>query len=214
MDKRTKEAIRYLGYGKNAVDVQTLDMVSDSMKELERCAEPKHTYRIFALRVQSESRFSIGLNEYYSKNLGKNLKGCEKAIIFGATLGIQVDRLIRKVSLEDMAKAVVLQACAAALLEDCCDQWQEEIKKVLQEERYYLRPRFSPGYGDFSIDYQLNFLEMLQADKKIGLTLTENYMLNPTKSITAIMGASRSSESCHIKGCEECKKIDCLYRRS
>lgn len=214
MDKRTNEAIRYLGYGKNAVDVQTLAMISDSFMELETYAEPRHIYRIFALQIQSENCFTIGLNEYSSYNLGKNLKGCDKAIIFAATLGIDVDRLIKKASLSNMAKAVVLQACAAAFLENYCDQCQKEIGAQLSGEGYYLRPRFSPGYGDFSIEYQLRFLEMLQADKHIGLTLTENYMLNPTKSITAIMGLSRTSQPCHIKGCEECDKIDCLYRRS
>lgn len=214
MEKRTNEAVRYLGYGTNAVDVQTLAMISDSFMELETCAEPRHIYRIFALQVQSEDCFSIGLNQYQSRNLGKNLRGCEKAIIFAATLGIHVDRLIRKVSLEDMAKAVVLQACAAAMLEEYCDEWQEQIRERIQTEGYYLRPRFSPGYGDFSIRYQLHFLEMLNADKTIGLTLTENYMLNPTKSITAIMGISKTSQPCHIKGCEECEKKDCLYRRS
>ena len=48
--------------------------------------------------------------------------------MFGATLGIGVDQLIRRTSLTDMAKAVVLQACAAALLEEYCDECQEKLK--------------------------------------------------------------------------------------
>ena len=47
MEKRVKEAIRYLGFGRNAVDDQTLAMISDSFKELEQAASLKSIYRIF-----------------------------------------------------------------------------------------------------------------------------------------------------------------------
>lgn len=36
MDKRTLEAVRYLGYGKHAVDDQTLALIQDSFEDLER----------------------------------------------------------------------------------------------------------------------------------------------------------------------------------
>ena len=35
MDKRTLEAVRYLGYGKHAVDDQTLALIRDSFEDLE-----------------------------------------------------------------------------------------------------------------------------------------------------------------------------------
>ena len=85
---------------------------------------------------------------------------------------------------------------------------------MLAQDKNYLRPRFSPGYGDFSILYQKDVLRMLDAPKKIGLTMTDGYMLTPTKSVTAIIGISNTKEPCHRKGCEECDKSDCVYRRS
>ena len=121
--------------------------------------------------------------------------------------------LMKKYSVTDMSKTVVLQACAAAELEEYCDEMQKQIAIKLGEG-LYLRPRFSPGYGDFSILHQRDVLQMLEAQKKIGLTLTEGYMLTPTKSVTAVIGISREKQPCHIKGCEECEKVDCAYRRS
>ena len=88
-----------------------------------------------------------------------------------------------------------------------------EIAKEL-DAGLYLRPRFSPGYGDFSILHQKELLQMLEAPKKIGLTLTEGYMLTPTKSVTALLGMSKDAKECDIKGCEACTKEDCIYRRS
>ena len=51
-----------------------------------------------------------------------------------------------------------------------------------------MTPRFSPGYGDLPIELQRDFLTLLDASRKIGLTATESSMLVPSKSITALIG--------------------------
>ena len=173
----------------------------------------KSIYRIFHLERIEEDFIQFGSLDIRSKSLGKNLKGCDKIVLFGATLGIGADQMIRKVSMKDMAKAVVLQACAAALLEEYCDECQDKIAREMLEEKRYLRPRFSPGYGDFSISHQRRIIQILDCAKTIGLTLTESCMMVPAKSVTAVMGASILEVRCHTKGCEECTKKDCLYRR-
>lgn len=212
MDTRTKEAVRYLGYGKHAVDDQTLALVRDAFAELDRIAEKRIIYRIFEIQVTDED-IRIEQMQIRSSSLTRNLKGCEKVVLLGATLGIQVDLLMKRYACTDMAKAVVLQACGAALLEEYLDDWQEQLEQKLEQEGWYLRPRFSPGYGDFSIMHQGEILRMLDAAKKIGLTMTEGSMLTPTKSVTALIGLSGQKEPCHRKGCEACEKTDCIYRR-
>ena len=57
MDRMTKEAIRYLGYGRNAVDEQTLALIKDSFESLRSAVSPKSICRIFDLQHQSEDRF-------------------------------------------------------------------------------------------------------------------------------------------------------------
>lgn len=214
MESRIQEAIRYLGYGRNAVDQETLDMVSEAFLQLDQCAKKRSVCRIFQLEQMADDRFKIGKLDVKSKGLGKNLKGCSSVAVFGATLGIEVDRLIQRSSVRNMAKAVVVQACAAAYLEEYCDQIQEELSREKEKEALYLRPRFSPGYGDFSIEYQRPIVQMLDAAKKIGLTLTDSCMMVPSKSVTAVIGISETSLPCHRQGCEICTKTDCLYRRN
>lgn len=214
MDIRTKEAVRYLGYGRHAIDERTLQLIEDSWKELESTANAKFIYRIFETSFSDTDMLTIGKMNIKSQSLTKNMKGCGKAVVFAATLGTEVDRKMRQYSVTDMAKAVVWQSCAAAFLEEYCDEAQSSIEQMLEREAWYLRPRFSPGYGDFSIHHQKELLGMLDAAKKIGLTLTESGMLTPTKSVTAVIGMSRTKEPCHRKGCEECAKTDCKYRRS
>lgn len=214
MDIRTREAVRYLGYGRNAVDDRTLAEIESSFQELEMAAGEKSIYRIFELKMTEPDILEIGNMKINSRNLTKNMRGCEKAVMFGATLGTGVDLLMKRYSITDMAKAVILQSCAAAMLEEYCDELQESIAASLEKENLYLRPRFSPGYGDFSIHHQEDILKMLDSAKRIGLAMTDSYMLTPVKSVTAVIGVSDTKEPCHSKGCEECRKMDCAYRRS
>lgn len=214
MDTRTKEAVRYLGYGRHAVDDKTLNLIRDSFRELDQTAKPRFVYRIFELETDGEKMVKIGQLCAGSRNLAKNLKGCSRAVMLGATLGIEVDLLMRRYSLTEMSKAVVLQACAAAMLEEELDLWQEDLSEKMRAEGYYLRPRFSPGYGDFDIAFQEDFLRMLDCAKKIGLSMTDGNMLTPSKSVTALIGLSKERRNCHRTGCEACEEKNCPYRSS
>lgn len=213
MDIRTREAIRYLGYGNHAVDDHTLNLIEDVFKELDQLGSMKIVYRIFDIFQDAGGHLQIGQLDIESKSLRRNLKGCKKAILLAGTLGPGVDGLLRKYSIADMARVVVIQACAAASLEDQLDAWQEDMAEQMKAEGLYLRPRFSPGYGDFSIEHQPMFVQMLEASKRVGVTVTDSLMLSPSKSVTALIGISTESESCTIKGCEACGKIDCEFRR-
>lgn len=214
MNTRTKEAVRYLGYGNHAVDDQTLALVEDSFRELDRAADKRIIYRIFGVTLDEADGITIGKLNIVSQNLHKNLRDCREVILLGATLGVGVDLLMRRYLLTDMPRAVVIQAAAAAMLEEYLDEWQKGFSEELAKEGQYLRPRFSPGYGDFGIGHQDMILRMLNADKSIGLTMTDGYMLTPTKSVTAVIGISRTKERCPVSGCESCEKRDCIYRRN
>ena len=213
MDKRTREAVRYLGYGNHAVDEDTLLLIESSFQELSEAADKRIVYRIFNLCLADGDELMIDGLKIKSHSLSRNLKGYESVFLLGATLGTRVDLLLRRYAVGEMARSVTLQACAAALLEEYLDEWQEERRAELAETGQYLRPRFSPGYGDFSILCQEPILRMLDTAKTIGLSMTDGYMLTPSKSVTALAGISREETPCHSKGCEECGKTDCLYRR-
>ncbi len=213
MDHRTKEALRYLGYGRNPGEERTLELIRQSFEELEGLREERIVWRREPVTVREPDQVETAGMDIRSRGLARNLKGCLEVILVAATLGTRTDLLLRRYSRTDMTRAVILQACAAARLEEYLDAWQEERKKELEEEGLYLRPRFSPGYGDFSIHHQKALLQRLEASKRIGLTMTDGYMLTPSKSVTALAGISLEETACHRQGCESCGKIDCAYRR-
>jgi cobalamin-dependent methionine synthase I len=52
--------------------------------------------------------------------------------------------------------------------------------------------RFSPGYGDWAIQNQKDFLQWLGADK-LGITLAPSLQMMPRKSVSALLGIINKS---------------------
>ena len=154
-----------------------------------------------------------GCFQTVSMNLSRNLRDCGQIIVFAATLGTGADHLIQKYNKLQMSKAVIMQAAATAMIEEYCDQVCTGIREEYESGDRYLRPRFSPGYGDFPLDCQQRLLDSLEAGKRIGIKLTDSLLMMPSKSVTAVMGVSKKPYRCDVKGCESCGKRDCLYRR-
>ncbi len=208
-----REVYRYMGLQGQEPDEELQRMTEACIQELYKAAEPKYIYGFYPLERISDSELDFGFMQAVSANLAKNLQDCEQAAVMAATLGAGVDRLLHRYEVTAIARCVILQAAAAALIESVCDVCQEEIAGVVKEKGYFLRPRFSPGYGDFDIGYQRKVIDVLQAPKRIGLTLTDSYMMVPAKSVTAVIGLSKKAVKCHREGCESCGLDACAYRR-
>lgn len=138
-----------------------------------------------------------------STALKKNLENCTSAVVFAATVGIGIDRLIARYGKISPSKAVIFQAIGAERIEALCDMFNSSIKG-------FKKPRFSPGYGDFPLGFQKDFFKILDAPRKIGLSLNESLLMSPTKSVTAIIG--NSDTPCE-KGCRLCDNTDCSFRK-
>lgn len=208
-----QEVLRYLGYGGQRAEENVSVMIEQCLEELERVAVPRQVTRSYPLARLSEDQIDLECFRVQSKNLAKNLADCHQVILFAATLGREADVLLRKYSKIQMSKAVMMQAAAAAMIEEYCDMVNLQLKRDYEQQGLYLRPRFSPGYGDFPLECQSYIATALELNKRIGVTLTDSFLMVPSKSVTAIMGVSRILQSCSVKGCEACTKKDCAYRR-
>lgn len=213
MQWNQKEILRYLGYrGKPADDVVQAK-IEDGIRELEAVWNPRAVFRTFDVTVTGENQLEIGGMNIQSKSLFQHLSGCRQASVFAATLGPQTDQLIHRYNILDLSKAVILQACAAAAIEGYCDGRQEEIREQAAAQQLYLRPRYSPGYGDFSLSHQKELLALLDAPKRIGLTATDQFILAPSKSVTAVIGFTHEDTTCHIARCMICTAKNCPFRK-
>lgn len=208
-----RELLRYLGCKNGTVPDQNLtDLITQCKQELEQAASPRVIWREYPLCIQDHS-IDMTCLQTQSKSLERNLKDCERVLLFAATLGSRVDVLLHRYNMIQMSKAVVMQAASVAMLETFCDEQNQKLKEEYEEKGWYLRPRFSPGYGDFSLECQRQIAPALELNKRIGVTLTDSLLMAPSKSVTAVIGVSRLPRNCTVQGCEACAKRDCAYRR-
>lgn len=199
-----REALRYLGAGRREPDFRMQRMLDDCEEEIRRVAQPRFLFREVPLPDEK-------LVQGY--DLERHLQGCRTAILFCATLGADIDRLLRIAQVSDMARAVVLDSMASVAIEQACRQADELIAQRFTGR--YLTFRFSPGYGDYPISMQKTILSRLDAPRKIGLTATDNYLLVPAKSVTAVVGVSNEPIEQRKRGCAVCNlRHRCAYRRN
>jgi len=182
-----RDILDYLGYRGKAADDNTLRLVKESLSELLELNSLRNTYEIWECSVDdSEVHFSdLTIN---SERLARHLKGCRYVSLFALTLGAQVDTLIRRYQISNMPKAVIFDATASVMAGKFVDDLEDEICSVLPLNAMKKTIRFSPGYGDFELSHQKDILERLDAARKIGLVMSDGYMLLPSKSITALAG--------------------------
>lgn len=188
-----KEALRYAGvYG---------------IKDAEISKETEEAYEKAVELLSDKCKFVVGFRPIlllrdgggypilpltqHSEKLKKNLEGCEAALLFSATVGAGVDGLIRRYERSDTALALMLQAHGAERVESLCNRFNDEVKEVVSKFERATHPRFSPGFGDLPITVQKEFLDFLDASRRMGITLSDSFLMAPSKSVTAIIGITK-----------------------
>jgi hypothetical protein len=216
MDELGREALRYLGYGNNACDEATRALIDACFEEL-KTANKAHAYGVFELGMAEgepdDQRVTLrGGGDIKSKSLRRHFDGCRKVAVMCATLGSAVDYMLLRYGRTDVRHQVVLHACAAAAIEAYCDEIEDKIRAEAKNDGFNTVSRFSPGYGDLSLEYQPLLLRLVQAEKRIGLTATESLVLVPSKSVTALIGFTPFDVRCQGR-CESCTMAHCQFTR-
>lgn len=201
------EALRYLGYKKNIPDNITDKLISECTSELMSVITPRCCYAFTDVIFIDEGILDIGFGEVHSSSLYSHLQGCKKAVLFAATVGIGADRLIAKYKRLSPAKSVVADALSSSAIESFCDTAEGIITQNIEMHC----SRFSAGYGDFSLEYQRQFISVLDVSRKIGVALSDSLLMTPTKSVTAVIGIGANNRTCGSK-CALCNNVTCLYR--
>ncbi len=183
-----REILRYAGIKGDASFLVSL--IEECKAEIEGIIKSTVVYRIVPFSKNDEL-CDFSFCSVKSKHLSKAMEGASFAVVMAATLGIDVDRLIHKYSRISAAKAHIVSAVAAERIEALCDAFCREIDNQLASEGLITDFRFSPGYGDLSLDFQKKIFSVLEPSKHIGLTLNESLIMSPSKSVSAIVAVKR-----------------------
>lgn len=192
---RTSEIYRYLGYRGITQDPEMDARIAACTEKLMAASTPRVIHEKFPVTAAAADTVRIGELEITSHSLYQNLSDCTDAYMFSATVGIGIDRLIRRAEISSMTDALIFQAVGAEMIETYADTENEKLRQLEAAAGNILKPRFSPGYGDLPLALQTDFFRILPITKRCGITLTDTLLMVPSKSITAFIGVKPGNGS-------------------
>ena len=123
-----------------------------------------------------------------SRSLANFLKDAGEVLIMAVCGGKEVADAVEDIQGSNMTKAVVIDAAAGEITDDALDYVMSLYRReLLRESKKLLPKRFSPGYGDLDLEIQKVIYDILYLEK-IGITLTDSFMMIPQKSVIALTG--------------------------
>jgi len=190
-----QEILKYLGYDADSqVDETTEEMIERALRELDRMAEFQYVYASY----DEPQDFMLAQPAYM-----EYLQGSSGYLLCATTIGIAVDRRLKRLQMEDMAYAVVFDAAAGVYVEHKADDYEKSLPYA------NLGYRFCPGYGGTPLDDNRQIADLLKA-YKIGITFLDSGLMVPMKSMTGIVRIGGSSD----KSCANCPaRENCPYRK-
>lgn len=146
-------------------------------------------------------------------DLTRHLRCCTGVIFMAVTLGARIDALLRRLEVTDIALAAAADATASALTEQTADT-QEALIRAQLPAGQYMTGRFAPGYGDCPLALNDTICLALDTVRGIGMAVTDEHLLTPRKSTTAVLGLSDRPVTGARAGCELCAlRTICAYRK-
>ena len=194
---RHSEVLRYLGYAGQTVTPELearVDAACGLCSKLARPASVLSSYRADALPLSLPGQ-----------SIAEHLQSAIEVVLFAVTLGHDIDRELRRLSVTDPLGQVLLDAAATAAVEREANRVEAQVRSDAAARGLFCSWRFSPGYGDLPLDVQASLLRTLNATRRLGITLTQNNLMVPTKSVTAIVGIHPNPQPGLASSCAVCE---------
>ncbi len=172
------------------VDKPEMDKILSLIKDAFFTCKISGGYR--SLRIINKTRDSILFeNDHLIKSAGITglLKDSNEVLFLFATAGVEIvnhrDNLIKN---DDLKTAVIYDAVGSEAADGGLSWIHKHISnQLIKETGIVTERRFSPGYGDLTMDTQKFIYELLEMNR-YHIVLSENYIFSPEKTVSAIAG--------------------------
>ena len=127
--------LRYAG-ARGTADLRLRHMAEECLREMQEGCAPAWRWRMYPAAAGRDGVCRLDDWMVQSDRLAAGLAGCDRAVLFAATLGAAADRMLLRQEAADMGRAVVLQAAAAAFLEHYSDGCMASLRRRAAEDGY------------------------------------------------------------------------------
>ncbi len=189
-----RDLFRYLGYPASVEpDEETRNLAQKALQEVTACAHFRYLYASY------REPFDFMLHEGYQHYLA----GSTSFLLCATTIGVEVDRQLKRLQVTDMRYAVIFDAAASVYLEHQADAYEQTLP---------FRPldfRFCPGYGNTPLTDNRRIADLLKAHT-IGISFLDSGLMVPLKSMVGIIRVGIPDR----KSCRDCLLLShCPFRQ-
>jgi hypothetical protein len=124
-----------------------------------------------------------------SSYLAIGLNSCKRATLMATTIGSRLSEYSRRCIEEGkLWEGTVADLFGSYAVEALTEEFYNFLKRDYILKGMHPSPRYSPGYGDWALEDQKRIVSILKTEPDIKVN--SNHMLEPVKSITALIGWS------------------------
>jgi hypothetical protein len=163
------------------------DEFDEAYRRARAVLEPRYSSaRAAVVAARGRTLELEGVAVFESADLVKLAAGASAVAAMAATVGGGIDELTGEYDGRGETFAMtVADAVGSVAAEELISLVHGSIKDEAASAGEEVTRRISPGYGDFELAAQERLLR-LAGGFKLGISLTENYMMIPRKSVTAV----------------------------
>ncbi len=218
-----EEVLRYQGCNNNLKKVNRTIM-KITREEIERgynLFEPKGISSTVKIKTISYTSGRVDLENNFSLNFNKSiinlLKGSSYLAIGVVTVGGSLENKVYELfSQGEYPRAVALDAVGTVSAKSLRNYMTSLACWEAREQNLQTTKYFSPGSRGWDMSQQIKIFQMFPVDK-IGVTLTDSYMMFPQKSLSWLTGVGKNittpfKDASH--SCKVCQAENCQFRKT
>jgi len=190
-------------------ETEDIELISGLFETAKQIARPKVLYRESYVDEISGKNVRINGVDFESDVLAANLKNIHRVFAYVCTCGTEVDDWSHNE--KDYVVSLWLDMIKQMFLMDAITFLREHLKTALQSEKF---SAVNPGSGNaenWPISQQRPLFDMIGDVKtEIGVTLTDSFLMVPTKSTSGLLYQSETE----FVNCALCGRENCVGRRA
>jgi len=184
-----------LGYlhTKTKLDIKTASSIKENLSLAQKLITPRSAVAFGNIKLNDDSVLFENGYRIKSGNVAMLLKNCFKAYGVAVTIGPALekkrDECLKK---KETFNALILDAAGSVAAEETIAIANAQIKAYEAKNGNALTRRYSPGYGDWTLQANKQFLDWI-GTLQIGVTLSKFCHMKPEKSVSALIGVKKSN---------------------
>ncbi|MCL4460968.1 MAG: hypothetical protein M1297_04530 [Nitrospirae bacterium] len=169
------------------------NQIRKAIDEGYRLIRGKGVYRTLALTGQEDQKVLTRESStlFVGEKMVKLLRYCDYASLLVATIGPDLETRVDQLAADEPAYAFFLERVGAWMADYMGILVDRAIEKEAKRFGYGRTFRFGVGYGDWPLSRQAEVMELTQA-QRIGVSLTESFIMIPRLSVSAVIGWERT----------------------